>query len=350
MRNKKRLSIILVLCLIASLCLGAFTSSYGATAASKRKEAIEAAKKAAEATENFEEASKKLQSLQAEIKNAKEDIEKTEKKMKKKQKQIKTQEGDLNARLTAMYKTGTVGYIDVILSSEDVSDLLSNIGMVQRILKSDQELLGQLQDDYTELDNMKTKLENDKIALEAAEAETEVLKKKYKAEADKYHEKEKQLIAEANALAAEAAANASNAQQQIIANGGSIDTSNYAWPCGAQTITSNYGWRICPFHGKEFHNGIDIGASTGTPVYAINDGIITRASWYGGYGNCIVLTCGGNISALYGHLSKYNCKQGDFVVKGTCIGYVGSTGNSTGPHLHFTVFNGGTAFSPWQLY
>lgn len=350
MFKNRKINLLIVLGLIITLCASAFSVSYGVTAADKRKEAAEAAKKAAAATKSFKEAEEKLDALQAEIDQTKSNIEKTKKDIKKKQKDIEKQEGDLNDRLTAMYKTGTVGYIDVILSSQDIEDLLSNVGMVQKILESDQDLLKKLQKQYKKLKKLKERLENDQIALEAKETETKELVKKFKAEADKYKAQEEQLIAEANALAAEAARNASNAEEVIEANGGSIDTSNYCWPSTSRTITSEYGWRRCPFHGREFHNGLDIGAPNGSPVYAIQDGVITRASWYGGYGNCIILSCAGGISALYGHLSGYNCSSGQYVKKGSVIGYEGSTGNSTGPHLHFTVFQNGSAISPWSLY
>ena len=88
----------------------------------------------------------------------------------------------------------------------------------------------------------------------------------------------------------------------------------------------------------------------GAPVYAIADGYVTRASWYGGYGNCIQYACGGGISVLCGHLSGYNCKVGQYVAKGQTVGYIGSTGNSTGPHLHFTVFKDGSITNPLGLY
>jgi len=128
----------------------------------------------------------------------------------------------------------------------------------------------------------------------------------------------------------------------------------YAWPTSSNwRLSDEYGWRICPFHGREFHNGLDIVLTSGTygsPVYAIADGYITSASWYGGYGNCIQYAIGNGYSVLCGHLSGYNCSTGQYVTKGSVIGYIGSTGASTGPHLHFTVFQGGTTVSPFSLY
>ena len=355
MRNSTKRNRIITALLILALCITSFSVSFGAaTAASKLAEAKEAAKKAAAATANFEAAEKKMKALQAELEATQANIKKTKKDIKKKKEEIAKQEDDLGARLTGMYKTGTVGYVDVILSSEDITDLISNIGMVQKILESDQDMLKGLEKQHKKLKKLKTKLEDDEIAIEANKVATEEIKKKYQKEADEWHQKELQLQAESAALAAEAYRNGANADELIRKNGGKIDTSNFAWPTnGNWVITSEYGWRICPFHGKEYHDGLDICLNSGTygsPVYAISNGIITRASWYGGYGNCITLSVGNGYSALYGHLSKFGCSNGQYVTKGQLIGYIGSTGNSTGPHLHFTVFKDGASISPWSIY
>lgn len=354
MFKNKKLNLIIVLTLMLSLCMSAFAVSFGATAEEKRKEAKEAAKKAAAATENFEEAEKRLDALQAEIEQTKQKIEDTKVKIQKKKKEIKRQEADLDSRLTAMYKTGTVGYVDVILSSMSVEDLMTNIGMVQKILESDQKLLKKLEKQHKKLKQLEDSLEDQEIMLEAKEDETKELVKKYKAEADKYKAMEDQLLAEASQLAAEAAQHAGNAEELIAANGGNLDTSAYTWPTKLNyIITSKYGWRICPFHGKEFHDGLDICLSSGTfgsPVYAIADCMVTRASWYGGYGNCVTIECGNGYGALYGHLSSIAVSYGSYVPRGTVLGYIGSTGNSTGPHLHFMVFKNGATISPWSIY
>ena len=354
MRSRK-FNLFITIMLIITLCVTSYGVVSGkATAASKMKEAKEAAKQAAAAMKNFEQAEQTLRTLQTKIKENKIRIVKTEKKIKKKKIQIKKQTEALGDRLTAMYKTGNEGYIDVILSSEGIPELISNIGMVQQILKSDQELLKQLEKDHKQLKKLEKKLEDDQITLEADKIQTEEIKKKYKKEADEWKKKEEQLRAESAALAAEAARMGGSAEEIIRRNGGNISTKNYAWPTRNNwIITSEYGWRICPFHGKEFHDGLDICLTSGTngsPVYAINDGVITRASWYGGYGNCITLSMGGNVSALYGHLSGYNCKEGQYVSRGQVIGYIGSTGNSTGPHLHFMIFKNGSVVSPWSFY
>ena len=387
MKSKKKRNIIIVLTLVLSLIGATFASSFAvsqeeydaaqdeakkakAATEEKRKEAKEAAKKAAQAVKNFEQAEKELDRISAEIEDTKvaiankeAEIETTRAAMDAKEKEIEDQQDALDSRLTAMYKTGNTGFIDVILNSQSVEDLMANVGMVQKILESDQALVKKLEKDYKELKKLKKDLEaqeaalvEQQIALEAKETETEELKKKYKAEADKMHKLEKQLEEEANALAAEALKKQLEAEKMIVEAGGDVNTApgEYAWPTQSNwEISSKYGWRICPFHGREFHNGLDVVLTSGTqgsPVYAIADGYVTRASWYGGYGNCITYACGNGITVLCGHLSGYNCKKGQFVTKGSVIGYIGNTGNSTGPHLHFTVFQNGSHINPFSLY
>jgi murein DD-endopeptidase MepM/ murein hydrolase activator NlpD len=283
--------------------------------------------------------------------------------MEKKEQEIQEQNDALNDRLTAMYKTGTAGFVDVILNSEDIEDLLTNVGMVHKILESDQELLKKLQKDYEilqelkqELEYQEASLEEQQISLEAKEVETEELKKKYQKEADEMHALQKQKEAEAAEMAAQALHKQLEAERMIVESGGKIDMApgQYAWPTASNwQLSDKYGWRICPFHGNEFHNGLDIVLTSGTngaPVYAIADGYVTSASWYGGYGNCIQYAIGNGYSVLYGHLSGYNCKAGQYVTKGSVLGYIGSTGASTGPHLHFTVFQNGQHINPLSLY
>ena len=391
MTKKKRSNIIIALMLTAALLSATFVTVFAEPQAvtqeeydaaqeaakeakeateAKRKEAKEVAKQAAAAVANFEEAEKQLGVISAEVDekkieigNIEADIANTKAEMEAKQTEIADQNNSLNSRLTAMYKNGNSGFVDVILNSQDVEDLLSNIGMVHKILESDQNLLKKLQKDYKILKKLKKELEaeeaalvDEQIALEAKEYETEELKKRYQEEADKMHALQAQKEAEAAEMAADAKAKQEAAENMIVEAGGNINLApgEYAWPTNANwQLSDKYGWRICPFHGKEFHNGLDIVLTSGTkgsPVYAIADGYVTRASWYGGYGNCIQYAIGNGYSVLCGHLSGYNCKKDQYVTKGSVIGYIGSTGASTGPHLHFTVFQDGSTINPLSLY
>lgn len=112
-------------------------------------------------------------------------------------------------------------------------------------------------------------------------------------------------------------------------------------------LSSSYGEREHPvLGGTRMHKGLDLAVASGTPVYAPADGVVEKASWFGSYGNFIELAHGGNMETRYGHLSGYNVVAGQHVHKGDVIGYVGSTGRSTGPHLHYEVRIGGEAVDP----
>lgn len=337
MLKNRKINKILVVAIAIALFVTSFTVAFaGDTVASKLKEAKEAAKKAAAATENYEAAEKKMKELQSQIEVTQANIKKTGKKIKKKKKEIKKQEQDLGDRLTAMYKTGTVGYIDVILSSEGISDLVSNLGMVQQILENDQDMLKGLEKEHKKLKKLETKLEDQKVQLDADKEYTAELKKKYQKEADKWRAKEEQLNAEATALALATSGYSEAAREAIKAHGG---TKGYVWPTTATYISSEYGWRICPFHGKEYHNGLDIAGAGGSPIYSTNSGIVVFAGWNGGYGNCVIVQME-NYKALYGHMRSIACKKNQFVAAGQLIGYMGTTGSSTGNHLHFTTYIG----------
>lgn len=118
-------------------------------------------------------------------------------------------------------------------------------------------------------------------------------------------------------------------------------------PLEGYRMTSEYGMRNHPISGgRRAHKGIDLAASTGTPIRAPADGVVERANRFSGYGLYIALEHGGNIETRYGHLSRLNVTAGQRVTKGEVIGYVGSTGNSTGPHLHYEVRIAGEAVNP----
>ena len=119
----------------------------------------------------------------------------------------------------------------------------------------------------------------------------------------------------------------------------------YVWPLEGR-ISSGFGWRSISVAGNRFHGGIDIAAPSGTPVRAARGGIVTRAGWVGAYGYLIVLDHGGGWETRYAHLSRIDVRLGERVAQGAVVGLVGSTGASTGPHLHFEVRRDGLALDP----
>ena len=341
--------IILAMTLIVSLVAGSAMASFAATASDKLKEADKVKKQKEAAEESMEQMEARFNQLSKEVKQTKIEIEETKKKIIEKQKEIDEQQSSLDDRLTAMYKTGTVGYVDVILSSQSITELISNIGMVQKILENDQDILRKLQDDMKEIKKMKKQLVKKEKELKEKKAEAAELRDKYKAKYEKYKKQEDQLRKEAEALASQANAGAGAGKYKPTNLG------TYCWPVGGDWFyTSYYGWRIHPILGyKKYHSGYDIcinGGTYGAPVYAVGNGYVTKASWYGGYGNCVMINVGHGFTTLYGHLSSYACSYGQTVKKGQVVGYIGSTGMSTGPHLHFSLYQNGVLVDPLLLY
>lgn len=118
-------------------------------------------------------------------------------------------------------------------------------------------------------------------------------------------------------------------------------------PLAGLTLTSGFGLREHPvLGGRRQHKGVDLAAPTGTPIYATGDGLVSRASWFGGYGLYVSIEHGGQLQTRYGHMSRLNVAEGQRVAKGEIIGFVGSTGRSTGPHLHYEVRIEGGAVNP----
>ena len=144
--------------------------------------------------------------------------------------------------------------------------------------------------------------------------------------------------------------------KSVVSGGGPVSSTGFILPLPYGYVTSFYGGRIHPIYGvPSYHDGVDIAASTGTTVMASNSGVVIHADWYYGFGYAVLIVhnVNGNVyTTLYGHLSYISTSQGAYVTRGQKIGEVGSTGNSTGPHLHFQAMYGsgyGTTFDPNNL-
>lgn len=155
---------------------------------------------------------------------------------------------------------------------------------------------------------------------------------------------------EARRRAAEQAAREAREREQAAASSSSSTTQSRAgfiWPTACRTITCYYGPRIHPITRRpSYHNGIDIGASYGSTISAASAGTVTAVGFDTGYGYYVTINHGNGYSTLYGHMSRYIVSAGDYVSQGQTIGYVGSTGWSTGPHLHFTIYCNGATVNP----
>ncbi|MBQ6370038.1 MAG: peptidoglycan DD-metalloendopeptidase family protein [Firmicutes bacterium] len=359
---RKHLSILIALTLVFFLI--ADTTAASASELSdldkkikdKKEQLKEGKKKEKEMMQDIVALEETIGELDGEIENAEDDLAVLTEELEQAQKKVRKQNRNLSKRLRNMYKNGSVGFMDVLLNSGSFTDFLTNLDMVQRILKSDEEVLQELKDAHDEIKKKKKEVEELQAELtyaqQTAEAERadvaaqkEALTKANKQAADDIGD----LEAEREALEAKLAA---QSEQGEISNSKKSKYKEGAllWPLpSSHEVTSEYGWRNCPFHGREFHAAIDIGgASTGSPIVACANGKVIHAGWYGGFGNSVIIDHGGGISTQYNHCNAVYVSEGQKVKRGQTIAEVGSTGYSTGPHLDFRVYKDGNAVSPWE--
>lgn len=290
-----------------------------------------------------------LRALDREKQATEAQIQATQKQLEQAEQELEYRSSVLGTRLRDIYKNGQISYIEVLLQSASISDFLVRLDLLKRIAQQDKLMVEQVKAQRQRIAEQKAQLVQQKQRIEALSAR---IQRQRQSLADRHQEQaqllalskaEKQKIARAlDQLEAESRQIAARIREIQSRNRRNIEgsgTSGLAWPVpGYFTITSNFGWRIHPLLGdRRFHDGVDIGAPTGATVVAAQDGIVIMATYYGGYGNCIIIDHGGGFATMYGHLSAFLVSSGQRVSKGQAIGRVGSTGWSTGPHLHFGI-------------
>ncbi len=357
--NIKRAFIILTICslLVSTSVVGARPSGFQALAntgktESQVKDQLSNVKDdRAALNKEMSEVSAEIKRIQAKVetltqlynKTVKE-ISYTEQQIKKKQEEMELREENLNQRLKVMYKNGSVGFIDVLLGSNSISEFVSNLEIIKRIYRNDVDVLELLKEEHEALEKAKAELKRKKSDLANQKIELDEEKENLKEKKKELEKEEDELKAEADRLTAELKA--------IIDANSKYVGGVFAWPVpSSHYISSTFGNRLHPILKTwKFHTGTDIGAPAGATIVAAGNGTVIMAQWYGGYGNCIIIDHGGGITTLYGHCSSIAVGAGTVVKKGQTIGAVGSTGRSTGPHLHFEVRKGGEYVNPMSYY
>jgi murein DD-endopeptidase MepM/ murein hydrolase activator NlpD len=292
------------------------------------------------------------------------EIKEIEEEIAAKDREIDKSKEKFKERMRAIYISGDMtGGLEVVLCSDGVEEFISNTVYLEAMAKYDQGLIDELVNDKQgyqdkkaqveehkkEIDAQKIELAKKKTELDAQQKEAEELMKQIKADEEAYKRKQAEIDLEmAKARAAlDALINQNTANSQNTEYYGG----SFGWPTpGYKRITSPYGPRTYTLNGKKvssYHRGIDIGAPSGAKIAASNGGtVVTSAYNAGGYGNYVILDHGGGKMTVYGHMSKRMVSVGQSVTKGQQIGKVGSTGRSTGPHLHFEIRVNGTAVNP----
>ena len=317
------------------------------------------------------------EALQQEIDLTKQEITTVDRYIERLQQQIDVKTTELEAAEKALaekeeqfaqtvrttYEQGDVSYLEVVLNASSFSDLLTRMEIVSAIMEDNQKTVDEytaakedieqkrddLQDTQDEQKDYQENLSYKVDDLAASEAEQAALQESleaYKAESEAEYDRiasEMQDVSnQIAALSAQAAANGS-----VPMGDGTL-----IWPTPSCTTTNSaYGYRVHPIYGTvKFHAGEDIPAGYGAEILAAASGTVVTAGWVSGYGNYTVIDHGGGLMTAYGHQSSFAVSVGDVVTQGQVIGYVGSTGNSTGPHLHFEVYVNGATVDPKSYF
>ena len=263
----------------------------------------------------------------------------------------------MEERLQVFYKDGPLGYLDVLLGAADFRDFVARSYLVGMIVSRDLRLYRQVAEERDRRDAVRTTLAQREADLAAQQKQWTVSRQETAALAAQRRRILAQIRVQRQTQ--EAAIRELEAESFRIADiirrqqGGShrggrlsLAAGSIIWPASGP-ITSGFGWRIDPiFHRRALHTGIDIAAPWGAPVEAAEGGTVLYVGWMTGYGNVVVLDHGNAVSTVYAHLSSYTVRSGEAVRRGQVIARVGSTGWSTGPHLHFEVRQDGQPTDP----
>lgn len=303
-------------------------------------------------------AENEIKNLENELEVLQKQVQTTEEELAKKQGKYDENKEMLEKRLAAMYEAGEMTYAQVLFKSTSIIEFISNYYYLQEIAKSDIELLNKIKEEKEKLELAQKQLTEQKAnlkLLKAKQEQTYIAMKNNKTIQQSYIQQLSDDERQLQNKIAEYKAEEQRIQNLIdFASGmgydGEFTGGLMAWPVAKSGtyITSDYGIREHPVQGIiKKHTGIDIGnAGYGTPIIAAADGVVSYADDLGGYGKCVIINHGNGISTLYGHGQAIHTQVGTEVKKGDLIMEVGSTGVSTGPHLHFEVRINGTNVDP----
>ncbi|MGI9952197.1 peptidoglycan DD-metalloendopeptidase family protein [Moorellaceae bacterium AZ2] len=317
-----------------------------------------------------------LEKLEAEIKAKEQEIQRLDAELKAAQARVDqaaaelaqaeaAQEKRINLfrqRLKEIYQNGQVSYLEVLLQSASFSDFLVRMELLGKIAENDMRLVEEIKAERERIAAKKAALEAERDGVaklkRQADGERALLasrqaeKRQLLARVEEEKKRVAQALDELEALSRQIAAKIRAIQEQNRRQLGPRGTSQLLWPLrGYTSISSPFGWRIHPLlKTQRFHSGIDVPAPIGTEVLAAEDGQVISTGYLGAYGNHIIIDHGGGFSTMYAHLSAILVREGQEVKRGQVIGRVGSTGWSTGPHLHFETQLRGEPTNPLQYY
>lgn len=341
------------------------------------------------------EISGKVKELESQLSKKRQEIANTESALNKAKEQEKKQYRNMKKRIQFMYENGQTSYVEMLLSADSFTDFLNAVEYIPQISQYDRKMLKEYQNmqvtiadtqktletDYASLQSLQAKVQEEKQAVAALESakkgelndvaddltDAQTVAKAYEAEIQAQNEVIAQIqaaqkraaeqqaaqqqaqAAEENQGATDAAGENQNTAQNTTPSGNGQSTGSMMWPCpSSKRVTSDYGPRTSPTNGASSnHKGIDIGAAYGADIVAADGGTVLVATYSSSGGNYVIIDHGGGLCTVYMHASSLTVSAGQTVSKGQVIAKVGSTGISTGNHLHFGVTLNGVYVSPW---
>lgn len=341
------------------------------------------------------EISGKVKELESRLSKKRQEIADTESALNKAKEQEKKQYRNMKKRIQFMYENGQTSYVEMLLSADSFTDFLNAVEYITQISQYDRKMLKEYQNmqvtiadtqktletDYASLQSLQAKVQEEKQAVAALESakkgelndvaddltDAQTVAKAYEAEIQAQNEVIAQIqaaqkraaeqqaaqqqaqAAEENQGATDVAGENQNTAQNTTPSGNGQSTGSMMWPCpSSKRVTSDYGPRTSPTNGASSnHKGIDIGAAYGADIVAADGGTVLVATYSSSGGNYVIIDHGGGLCTVYMHASSLTVSAGQTVSKGQVIAKVGSTGISTGNHLHFGVTLNGVYVSPW---
>lgn len=341
------------------------------------------------------EISGKVKELESQLSKKRQEIADTESALNKAKEQEKKQYRNMKKRIQFMYENGQTSYVEMLLSADSFTDFLNAVEYITQISQYDRKMLKEYQNmqvtiadtqktletDYASLQSLQAKVQEEKQAVAALESakkgelndvaddltDAQSVAKAYEAEIQAQNEVIAQIqaaqkraaeqqaaqqqaqAAEENQGATDAAGENQNTAQNTTPSGNGQSTGSMMWPCpSSKRVTSDYGPRTSPTNGASSnHKGIDIGAAYGADIVAADGGTVLVETYSSSGGNYVIIDHGGGLCTVYMHASSLTVSAGQTVSKGQVIAKVGSTGISTGNHLHFGVTLNGVYVSPW---
>lgn len=341
------------------------------------------------------EISGKVKEFESRLSKKRQEIADTESALNKAKEQEKKQYRNMKKRIQFMYENGQTSYVEMLLSADSFTDFLNAVEYITQISQYDRKMLKEYQNmqvtiadtqktletDYASLQSLQAKVQEEKQAVAALESakkgelndvaddltDAQTVAKAYEAEIQAQNEVIAQIqaaqkraaeqqaaqqqaqAAEENQGATDAAGENQNTAQNTTPSGNGQSTGSMMWPCpSSKRVTSDYGPRTSPTNGASSnHKGIDIGTAYGADIVAADGGTVLVATYSSSGGNYVIIDHGGGLCTVYMHASSLTVSAGQTVSKGQVIAKVGSTGISTGNHLHFGVTLNGVYVSPW---